>query len=58
MDRVKMSLCPSCTECPEVAVVREGGEVRIGEAGNLTVLKKEAWNTLVDLIQSGRLSKL
>ena len=58
MDRVKMSLCPSCTECPEVEVVREGGEVRIGEAGNLTVLKKEAWNTLVDLIQSGWLSKL
>ena len=58
MDRVKMSLCPMCTECPEVEVVREGGEVRIGEAGNLTVLKKEAWNTLVDLIQSGQLSKL
>jgi hypothetical protein len=58
MDHVKMSLCPSCTACPEVEVVREGGEVRIGEAGNLTVLKKEAWNTLVDLIQSGRLAKL
>lgn len=58
MDRVKMSLCPSCTACPEVEVVREGGEVRIGEAGNLTVLKKEAWNTLVDLIQSGQLRKL
>ena len=58
MDRVKMSLCPLCTECPEVEVVREGGEVRIGEAGNLTVLKKEAWNTLVELIQSGQLSKL
>jgi hypothetical protein len=34
------------------------GEVRIGEAGNLTALNKEAWNTLVDLIQSGRLAKL
>ncbi len=58
MDRVKMSLCPSCIACPEVEVVREGGEVRIGEVGNLIVLKKEAWNTLVDLIQSGRLAKL
>ena len=58
MDRVKMSLCPACTACPEVEVVREDGEVRVGEAGNLTVLKKEAWNTLVELIQSGRLAKL
>jgi len=32
--------------------------VKIGEAGNLTVLKKEAWNMSVDLIQSGRLAKL
>jgi len=58
MDRVKMSLCPACTACPEVEVVREDSEVRIGEAGNLTVLKKEAWNKLVELIQSGQLAKL
>ena len=58
MNDVKMSLCPACTACPEVEVVRGAGEVRIGEAGNLTVLNKEAWNTLVDLIQSGRLAKL
>jgi hypothetical protein len=51
MERLKMSLCPACAACPEVEVVREDGEVRIGDAGNLTVLKKEA--TLVDLIQSG-----
>ena len=58
MDDVKMSLCPACTACPEVEVVREAGEVRIGEIGNLAILKKEAWNTLVDLIQSGRLTRL
>jgi len=58
MDHVRMSLCPSCTACPEVEVVKEAGEVRIGEAGNLTVLEKDAWNTLVDLIQSGQLTKL
>jgi len=58
MDRLKMSLCPSCTECPEVEVIGEGSEVRIGEAGNLAVLNKEAWNTLVDLIRSGRLDRL
>jgi len=35
-----------------------GTEVRIGEAGNLAVLKKDEWNVLVELIQSGQLSKL
>ncbi len=58
MSDMKISLCPSCSACPEVEVVREGGEVRIGELGNLVVLEKEAWNTLVDLIQSGQLAKL
>jgi hypothetical protein len=56
MEKTKMSLCPACTACPEVEVL--GDEVRIGEAGNLAVLKKEEWNVLIDLIQSGRLSKL
>ena len=58
MNDVKISLCPACTACPEVEVVRESSEVKIGELGNLAVLKKEAWNTLVDLIQSGRLTRL
>ena len=58
MEEVKMSLCPACSNCPEVEIVSEAGEVRIGEAGNVAVLKKEAWNTLVDLIQSGRLARL
>ena len=58
MERVKMSLCPACDACPEVEIVAAGDEVRIGEAGNLAVLKKDAWNTLVGLIQSGRLTKL
>lgn len=56
MDSVKMSLCPLCDQCPEVEIT--GGEVRIGEAGNLAVLRKDEWNVLVDLIQSGRLSKI
>jgi hypothetical protein len=34
------------------------GEVRIGEAGNLAVLKKEEWNVLVELIRSGQLTRL
>lgn len=58
MDDVKMSLCPACSNCPEVEIVREAGEVRIGEASNLAVLNKDAWNRLVDLIQSGQLTRL
>src|SRR5262249_48650881 len=56
MDTVKMSLCPSCTMCPEVEIA--GDEVKIGEAGNLAVLKKEEWNVLVELITSGRLGRI
>ncbi len=56
MDSLKISLCPACTACPEVEIV--GDEVRIGETGNLAVLKRDEWNVLVDLIQSGQLSKL
>ena len=56
MESKKMSLCPSCVACPEVEVV--DGTVKIGETGNLAVLKAEEWNVLVDLIQSGQLSKL
>jgi hypothetical protein len=56
MKTVKMSLCPACTECPEVEIV--GDEVRIGEGGNLAVLKKSEWNVLVNLVLSGQLSKL
>jgi len=45
-----------CNNCPEVEIV--GDEVRIGEAGNLTVLKKDEWNVLVELIMSGRLGRI
>ena len=55
MDSMRMSLCPACTACPEVEIA--GDEVRIGEAGNRAVLKKDEWNVLVDLIQSGALTK-
>ena len=56
MEKITISLCPACTACPEVEV--HGDEVRIGEAGNLAVLKRDEWNVLVDLIRSGQLSKL
>jgi hypothetical protein len=53
---VAFSLCPSCVACPEVVVA--GDEVRIGEAGNVAVLRKEEWNVLVDLIRSEQLPRL
>ena len=51
-----VSLCPMCDHCPEVNLV--GDEVRIGEAGNLVVLKKDEWNVLVDAIKLGRLTRI
>jgi hypothetical protein len=51
-----ISLCPSCDHCPEVVI--EGDWVRIGEDSNTTILKKEEWNVLVELIESGRLGRL
>jgi hypothetical protein len=56
MDASRFSLCPECTECPEVEI--GGEEVRIGEAGNLAVLKRAEWNVLVGLIRSGRLTEV
>lgn len=56
MDTLRVSLCPACTECPEV--VMRGEQVRIGDAGNLAVLRKGEWNVLVELIRSGQLTKI
>lgn len=57
MEHVKVTLCPAgCGACPDVEIV--DGEVRIGEAGNLAVLKREEWNLLVDLITSGQLTRI
>lgn len=57
MDAFKVTLCPAgCGQCPDVEIV--GDEVRIGETGNLAVLKKDEWNLLVELIHSGQLTKI
>ena len=56
MEGVKVSLCPACDACPGVEVA--GDAVRIGETGNEVVLKKDEWNVLVALIQSGRLARV
>jgi hypothetical protein len=56
MEKQVASLCPSCIHCPEVVI--EGDQVRIGEDANTAVLKKDEWNVLVDLIQSGQLGRV
>jgi len=56
MENRKVLLCPAgCGACPEVEFA--GEQVKVGEAGNLAVLTKDEWNVLVDLIQSGELTK-
>ena len=54
MERV--SLCPKCSECPEVVI--DGDTIRVGEDENIVVLKKDEWNVLVDAIQSGQLGRV
>lgn len=49
----KVTLCPACGACPEVAVYSD--QVHIGEKDNLVRLKKEEWNELVRKIQAGEL---
>ena len=49
----RFSLCPGCTNCPEVVI--DCDSVQIGEDENTVVLQKAEWNVLVDAIQSGRL---
>ena len=53
MEMRAVSLCPSCSHCPEVVI--EGDTIRIGEHANTAVLTTEEWNVLVDLIRSGQL---
>lgn len=56
METLSVSLCPACDACPQVEISGDG--VRIGEADNTVVLKKEEWNVLVELIRSGQLTQL
>lgn len=56
MAQVRFSLCHEGAECPEVVV--DEHEVRLGEAGNLVVLKRAEWNVLVELIQTGQVARL
>ena len=53
---VKATLCPLCTECPEVVITDEG--VTIGEDANTVRLSHAEWNELVRLIKRGELSEV
>lgn len=50
-----VSLCVVCGACPAVEVYEDA--VKIGEAGNQVTLKKDEWNTLVELIAQGTLTR-
>lgn len=52
----KVTLCPACGACPEVAVY--GEKVSIGEKGNQVHLTKMEWNELVKKIKTGELKEL
>lgn len=53
MEPIRVTLCPACGECPEVAITAE--QVTIGEAGNIVQLTPAEWNDLVARIRSGEL---
>jgi hypothetical protein len=50
------SLCPACDACPTVEFGADS--VRIGEGEHTALLRPAEWNTLVELIQSGRLGRI
>jgi sarcosine oxidase delta subunit len=56
MEPIKFSLCPHCTECPEVEITDQG--VNIGENENTVRLSHAEWNELVRLIKRGDLSEV
>jgi sarcosine oxidase delta subunit len=57
MEPTRFTLCPHCTECPEVEFTTDQ-EVRIGEGDNSVHLSKDAWNELVRLIKAGQLREI
>jgi hypothetical protein len=56
MDPIKVTLCPECTECPEVEITEQG--VTIGEDANTVSLSHAEWNELVRLVKSGTLREV
>jgi sarcosine oxidase delta subunit len=56
MEPIKVTLCPHCTECPEVEITDQG--VTIGEDANTVRLSHAEWNELVALIKRGDLHEI
>ena len=56
MEPIKATLCPHCTECPEVEITDQG--VTIGEDTNTVRLSHAEWNELVRLIKRGELGEV
>jgi hypothetical protein len=56
MEPIKFTLCPLCTECPEVEITDQG--IRIGEDENTVRLSHAEWNELVRLIKGGQLQEV
>jgi sarcosine oxidase delta subunit len=56
MEPITVTLCPFCTECPEVEITDQG--VRIGEDENTVRLSHAEWNELVALIKRGDLHEV
>jgi hypothetical protein len=56
MDRIKVTLCPRCLECPSVEITEEG--ITIGEDENTVRLTHAEWNELVGLIKRGELREV
>ena len=56
MEPIKFTLCPHCTECPEVEIGSQA--VRIGENENTVRLTHGEWNELVRLIKRGDLPEV
>jgi sarcosine oxidase delta subunit len=56
VEPIKFTLCPNCTECPEVEITEQG--VSIGEDTNIVRLSHAEWNELVRLVRSGELREV
>ena len=56
MEPKKFTLCPLCTECPEVVITDQ--QVTIGEDANMVRLSHAEWNELVALIKRGDLREI
>ena len=56
MERINITLCAVCDECPAVEITGEG--VTIGEDQNTVRLTHAEWNDLVARIRRGELREV